>query len=520
MHPTPVAKFRLFAAVVFCGLWTVAVCAAEKNASYQAALESIKADELFQYVDRLASEDMEGREAGTKGGLAAAEYLVEQYKRLHLNAAGDDGKFLQPFEPNMRNVLAILPGSDPQLRDQVIVVCAHFDHIGYGGKLSLGPYGYIHPGADDNASGTSAVVELAKAFTILAGPPKRSILFANWDGEEKGLLGSKHWIDHPTVPLNRVAAALNMDMIGRLREGHLIVIGTRDGYGWRRLLSVHNDVSGLQLNFLWGIKPNADYFPFTEHDIPALLFHTGLHSEYHRPGDVAKLINRSGMEQVTRIVFGMIYDLADRPGPVPGFRAAARHETPETEQAVLGQKTKPADRLGVGWNEDAAVTDGVRVSMVAAGSPAEKAGLRVDDCIVKFSGQDIRSDDDFFGVVCTAENPASMTVKRPGEEKTLVLPVKLPGSPLKWGILWRADDAEPGVIILTHVVRGSPAAQAGLGVEDRIYQVGGRDFADEAGFALLAKTLSEPVQLLVERDGRLRSVLLRPRQVEPLKRAA
>jgi hypothetical protein len=518
MRHLPWLKSRLFVAVFFCSLWTVAVCAAEKNASYQAALESIKADELYQYVDRLASEDMEGREAGTKGGLAAAEYLVEQYKQLHLNAAGDDGKFFQQFEPNMRNVLAILPGSDPQLRDQVIVVCAHFDHIGYGRFMSLGPYGYIHPGADDNASGTSAVIELAKAFTMLA--PKRSILFANWDGEEKGLLGSKHWVTHPTMPLDRVTVALNLDMIGRLRDKSLMVMGSRSGFGMRRLLSVHNDVSDLQFNLLWGLHGNADHFPFTEHDIPALLFHTGVHPEYHKPTDVAKLINREGMQVVTRLAFGLIYDLADRPEPVPGFRAAARQETPETEKNILAQKAKPADRLGVGWNEDASATGGVHVSMVAPGSPSEKAGLRVDDCIVRFDGRDIRSDDDFFGAVCTADAAATMTVKRPGEEKSLDLPVKLPGSPLRWGILWRVDDAEPGVVILTHVVPGSPAAQAGLGIEDRIYQVGGRDFTDETAFALLAKTLSKPVQLLVERNGRLRTVTLQPRQAEPLKRAA
>ena len=138
-------------------------------------------------------------------------------------------------------MLAILQGSDPKLRDQVIVVGAHYDHLGYGGRASLGPYGYIHPGADDNASGTAAVLELAKAFTILSAPPKRSILFAAWDAEEKGLLGSKYWVAHPTVPLEHVVAAVNLDMVGRLRDDHLIVFGARSGYGWRRLLSSQND---------------------------------------------------------------------------------------------------------------------------------------------------------------------------------------------------------------------------------------------------------------------------------------
>jgi S1-C subfamily serine protease len=158
--------------------------------------------------------------------------------------------------------------------------------------------------------------------------------------------------------------------------------------------------------------------------------------------------------------------------------------------------------------------------MVTARSPAERTGLRVGDCIVRFGGWEIRNDDDFFGAVCTADSPASLTIKRPGEEKPLELTVELWGSPLRWGIMWRVDDAEPRAVILTHVVPGSPAARAGLSAGDRIYQVGGRDFADEAGFRQLAQTLSLPLQLLLERDGRLRSVVLQIPQAEPAKRAA
>jgi C-terminal processing protease CtpA/Prc len=232
------------------------------------------------------------------------------------------------------------------------------------------------------------------------------------------------------------------------------------------------------------------------------------------------LINREGMVQVTRLLFGVLYDLAERPAAVPSFRAAGRYETPEREKAVPGQTAKPADRLGVVWFEDAAVVGGVRVSSIAAGSPAERAGLSVDDRIVRFAGRDIRSDDDFFGAVSAAENPAAMSVKRPGEETPLELSVELSGSPLRWGIMWRVDDAEPAAVILTHVVPGSPAARAGLSVGDRVYRVAGRDFADENEFLELAKTLAMPIQLLVERDGRLRVIVLQLPQAEPAKRAA
>ena len=511
---------RSAAAVLLCCVWLVSARAVERSSSYVAALESIKAEELSEYVGRLADDAMEGREAGTRGGHAAGEYLARQYAAIHLSGAGADGGYFQPFSPNFRNILAILRGGDPQLADQVIVVGAHYDHIGYGGRYSLGPSGYIHPGADDNASGTSAVLELAKAMTILSPPPKRSILFAAWDAEEKGLFGSKYWVANPTVPIEHVMAALNLDMVGRLRDEHLTVMGSRSAYGWRRLMSLQNDDSNLRLEFIWGIKPNADYFPFFDRGIPVLMVHTGLHDQYHRPTDTAKLVNSEGMTQVTRLLFGVVYDLADRPTAVPGFRAAGRHETPETEKAVPGRTAKPADRLGVGWIEDAAVTGGIRVSMVAAGLPADRAGLRVDDRIVRFADREIRSDDDFFGAVCVAESPAVMTVNRPGEEKPLELSVDLLGTPLRWGIMWRVDDAEPAAVILTHVVPGSPAARAGLSAGDRIYRVAGRDFADETAFAELAKTLAMPIQLLVERDGRLRVIMLQLPQAEPARRAA
>ena len=250
-----------------------------------------------------------------------------------------------------------------------------------------------------------------------------------------------------------------------------------------------------------------------------LLFHTGMHDNYHRASDLAKFINKQGVREITRMLFAVVYDLANSPA-TPAFRAAAREETPETEKAILDQVEKPADRLGVGWTEDAAVSGGVVVRAVAPNSPAERAGLRPGDRIVRFDGRQLRSDDDFYAAVSAAASPAAMIVKRPGKEKPLALGATLAGDPLRWGMTWRVDDAEPGTIILTYVVHGSAAARAGLVAGDRIYRVGGRDFADEPAFVRLTKTPAESLPLLVERDGRLRNVTLQFRQAEPLKRAA
>jgi S1-C subfamily serine protease len=250
------------------------------------------------------------------------------------------------------------------------------------------------------------------------------------------------------------------------------------------------------------------------------MFHTGMHDDCHRPSDTSNSINNAGMTQVTRLVFALVYDLAERRAALPGFRAAARHETPETEEAIVGQAAPPADRLGVEWIEEAARTGGVLVSRVEINSSADRAGLREGDCIEVFAGRNIHSDDDFFAAVSSAESPASLRVKRPKAAKPLELTVSLLGSPLRWGIAWTVDDAEPGAVVLAHVAPASPAARAGLRSGDRIYQVAGRDFADETAFARLVKTHADSLQLLIERDGRLRSVVLRLQQINPAKRAA
>jgi len=507
-------------AALLCCAWIGSILAGENNSSYRAALESIRADALLDDVGQLAGPDMEGREAGTRGGHAAGEYLAGQYARLRLRGAGDEGGFFQPFAPNFRNILSMLRGGDARLRDEVIVVCAHYDHIGYGenGLSRIGP-GYLHPGADDNASGTSAVLELAKAMMLLATPPKRSILFAAWDAEEKGLLGSRHWTSHPTVPLDRVVAAINLDMVGRLHDRRLTVFASRSAAGWRRLVSFENRNAGLLLDFSWSLERSADHAPFFEHGIPVLLFHTGLHDEYHRPNDTAKLINGDGMADITRLLFGVVHELANRPASLP-FRDAASQESPETEAAIVEETPKPVDRLGVEWIDSAASAGGILVSQVEPDSPADRAGVRPGDRITRVAGRDIRSDEDFYSALSVAPITITCVLVRADEKEPATVRVSLRGEPVRWGIQWRADAAEPGAIILTHVTPGTPAAWAGLKPGDRIYQVAGRDFVDEAAFLRLVDSAGEAMPLLVERSGRVRTVVLHVRRVAPLKRAA
>ena len=147
--------------------------------------------------------------------------------RTRIQPAAPDGDYFQPFLPESRNILVRLPGSDPDLKREYVVIGAHYDHVGRGNsRNSRGPIGQIHNGADDNASGTSALLELVDAFCSLDVAPKRSLLFVFWDGEEQGLLGSQYWISAPTVPLEQIRLVINIDMIGRLRDNRADVFGT------------------------------------------------------------------------------------------------------------------------------------------------------------------------------------------------------------------------------------------------------------------------------------------------------
>jgi hypothetical protein len=493
--------------------------AAEKNAAYRAALESINAANLTDYVGRLADPKMEGREAGTRGGRAAADYLAEQFAKLHLKPIGKIDGFQQPFPPNYRNVLGLIPGNDPKLQDELVLVGAHYDHLGFGRRYSLAGYGKVHPGADDNASGASALMELAHAFSLLPDPPKRSIVLAAWDGEEEGMLGAKYFVAHPPAPLDKIVAAFNLDMIGRLRDDHLYVYGARSGCGWRRILSRQNEDPRLRLEFVWECKPNADYYPFFDKGIPVLMLYTGMHENYHRPSDTADLINGEGLSRVVRLLFGVVYELAETDERLP-YRKAAGRETPETEKSITQQAFVPADRLGATADAKPAAEGGVRVLRVASGSPADKAGLKPGDRILRCAGQDMRLDSELVGIIATADSPVALTFQRPGQDKPEEISIPLTGPPLRLGIAWRVDEAEPAAIILTHVVPGTPAARAGLLPGDRIYQVDGRDFADENAFLELLKSAPDPLELMIDREGRLSTPVIRIKPAEPLKRAA
>ena len=504
-----VPRWAVVPALAVLASWcAVAASAAEHNAAH-AALNTITSTELGHYVDVLASDAYEGREAGSRGGRAAGDYIVQVLEDNDLQPAGEDGGYYQPFGEGCRNILGLIPGRDPELTREYIVIGGHYDHVGYGtAQNSFGPTGVIHNGADDNASGTAGVLEVMQAFKSLPEPPRRSILFAFWDGEEKGLLGSKHWLAYPTVPFEGIVFAFNADMIGRLRDNRVEVFGSRSADGLRKLVSQHNTDFGLQLDFMWHVHADGDHHPFFERDIPFLMLHTGTHDDYHRPSDDAERVDRDGMRSISQLMFRIAYALAEADAR-PEYRAAARYESIASRAQFERGMADAPPRLGVSWGADASA-GGLTITRVTPGSAAERAGLRIGDRLLRFAGRAITNGDEFRLLVLAAPSNVEVVIQRRGEGEPLLVPLKLPGSPVRLGFSWDQDRAASSMVMLTRVVPGSAAEQAGLAALDRVYQVNGREFASGTEFGQLVTQAAGPVQLLVERQGVLQTVTIEP----------
>jgi hypothetical protein len=477
-------------------------------AIFSTALESISVADLRKHVHVLASDTLEGREAGSRGGKAAGVYLVQQLKKLGIKPAGSENSFSQFFGFDYRNILGLLPGSDPVLKKEYVIVCAHYDHVGYGNRTnSFGPYGSIHNGADDNASGTSGLLELIEAMITVEPRPRRSLLFIFWDAEEKGLLGSEHWVESPTVDIGMVKLAFNLDMIGRLRNQSVTVFGSRTAAGLRRLLAEQNTANDLLLNFNRTIKRDSDHYSFIQSRIPAVMLHTGKHSDYHRPSDDSDKLNLTGMQQLTRLLFLTAYTAANSPN-LNSFRQASRRESGEAERRFAGPSSQNPRRLGIVWDGPKEEKGVVRISEIDPDSPADRAGLKVGDRILEFANYRIDGRHDFGTVVLAAAKESQIVVQRKGEKQPQTIAVKLNGQPQRVGISWHVDDAEPGCVILTQVVSGSPAAMAGLKSGDRVYAVNGRNFKTSEEFLGLVTADEMRLRLSAERQGRIRTAEL------------
>ena len=500
-------------------LFALIPTAAAENTAFSAALDSITATELYEHVDVLADDTLEGRAAGSRGGQAAARYIETRLRKIGATPAGENGRFTQLFYGSYRNLLARVDGSDERLNQEYLVVGAHFDHVGYGtAQTSYGPLGYIHNGADDNASGVAVLLETIEAIKKLPQPPRRTIVFAFWDGEEQGLLGSKHWVRRPTVPLSAVRLAINIDMVGRMRDGRLELSGSRSGYGMRSLLASRSLPSGLWLHYDWELRENSDHWSFFERGIPVALLHTGLHDDYHRPSDDVERINKQGMHRAAAYLFDLVHRAANAEA-LPAFRSHAGSESPSTRRVAERPLDPLPPRLGITFKDDpfwstadlpgappAPPEPGIVVLTVAPRSAAAAAGLKTGDRIELVNGAPFADADRFLQLVQAQPAESTLLVRRDGVSEPLHLDVRLAGTPLRLGIAWREDPAEPDSVYLVRVVPGSSAAAADLRVHDRIYHVNSQPFRGRNGFTVLLNERldrNEPLTLTIERHGRI-----------------
>jgi aminopeptidase YwaD len=377
------------------------------------------------------------------------------------------------------NVVGVLEGSDPKLRDEVIVIGAHYDHLGRGGEGSLAPReGEIHHGADDNASGTAGLLELARLFSQERERMRRTIVFVAFGGEEEGLIGSSYYVEHSARPLEQTVAMINMDMVGRLKDDALTVGGVGTSPQWREWIRKANDgykvtvnpsaVGGAQQNpvadgaprergasqdsskqakqasrsqktkdetpvvitgtdgrtvatatpaALFTLRLNEDGYGPSDHSsfyskkIPVLFFFTGAHEDYHKPSDTADKINYEGEAGVLQFVREIVYDL-QAADTRPAFTLAKSEPNSRSNgfRVYLGTIPSYADS-----------SDGLKLDGVREGSPAEAAGLKAGDRVVKLAGRDVRNVYDYTQALSEmkAGQQYEVEVVREGQRLTL-----------------------------------------------------------------------------------------------------
>ena len=359
----------------------------------QAQVDRIRTDVTWLADDRLG-----GRKVGSSEADSAAAWIGRRFAGLGLTSpAGVDG-WLQPFtiSPDApaahgtdlggktgRNVVAILPGRDPALRDQYVVVGAHYDHLGRGGPGTLDPdsVGVPHNGADDNASGVAALLEVARRLALT--PPGRSVLFLAFSGEEQGLLGSTHYVKNPVVPNDRVVAMLNFDMVGRLRENKLVAYGVETATEFRGLLDSLNARAGFVLTAQGGGYGPSDHTSFTIVRRPVLHFFTGTHPDYHRTSDDADKINVEGIERIAAFVAELTRAIGNR-GASLTFVESAPPAAPSGSSRSSGYGAYLGSIPDMTGNPGGVLLSGVR-----AGSPAEQAGIKAGDILVRIGTHDV-----------------------------------------------------------------------------------------------------------------------------------
>ena len=322
----------------------------------------------------------------------------------------------------VRNVVGVLEGSGP-LADEAIVIGAHYDHVGSGGfgSMGAGRVVAIHQGADDNGSGTTAMLELAKRFASQKDRQGRKLIFMAFSAEELGLFGSVHYCKEPLYPIEKTAAMINLDMVGRLRpdkeskKDRMLVQGSGTSEGFEALLDkINKSYDFTTVRQKSGFGP-SDHSSFASKKIPVLFLWTDVHEDYHRPSDTPDKINYEGMDKIIRFgseVIGELASVKEKPKFI------------EVKTARTGGTRQGGPRLGFrpGYNED---EKGVAVEGVTEGEPAAKAGIKAEDKIVKIDGKEVKNLEVYMEIMQAKKVGQTIKIGIIRKGKALELDVKL-----------------------------------------------------------------------------------------------
>jgi len=355
--------------------------------------EYLPENKIHEDVTFLADDKLEGRQTGTDGEKAAADYLAKRFKDLNLEPKGTTGYFQDfTFRPKTgphqevkytssntdstitgRNILAFLNNN----ANQTVIIGAHYDHLGYGeeGSLYRGEGKEIHNGADDNASGVAVMLNLASK--LKNNNKENNYLFLAFSGEEMGLLGSNYFVKNATLNLDSVNYMLNMDMVGRLKkDSTLAVYGVGTTPIFKQVINAHNNKFKL-IEKESGVGP-SDHTSFYLSDIPVLHFFTGQHEDYHKPDDDADKLNYDGMEAISDYIFEIITDLNDN------GELAFRKTKNESDDA-------PRFKVTLGVVPDYMFDgEGMRIDGVSEDKPAQKAGLQKGDIVIQLGEHEVK----------------------------------------------------------------------------------------------------------------------------------
>jgi hypothetical protein len=369
-----------------------------------------------------------GRPQPTAGPIPVIQVTAAQAKRMLKSPAALSGFVkIQRTVAHLKNIVGLLPGRGPHA-DEYVVVGAHYDHLGRAARPSIYSHsGAIYHGADDNASGTAAVLEMIRDLSRRP-PPPRSILFILFSAEERGLIGSAYFTSHPPVDLHSVVAMLNLDMVGRVRHDTIYVGGEATAADFDAIVNRADQGSGLTIKPLplsvggrGGLGP-SDHMPFALRRIPILFLFSGMHPDYHRPTDTADKINFAGIRHAAALGERLIGELAAMPRE--SYDASADVGSAWLQAILPGGPSPdhlPGTTLGVILDFNDADETGARIQDVTPGTPAAAAGLRGGDLIVRFNDKPLAARDDlaYCLMISRGGDRVKLTVRRGNQ--TLVL---------------------------------------------------------------------------------------------------